>query len=83
MYVCDSKLLLTRQALPPVDPVEVEIPEDAPLTLIGTINQIVQNMIIVQASVSGDYQVLDADSILLTSDRKVIGKVRRIIMSNS
>jgi hypothetical protein len=66
---------LGKQELPEIVTLEIEIPSDAKMTLIGTVSQIVENMAIVQAHVSGDYQVLDADSILISKDRKPIGKV--------
>ena len=68
---------LGKQELPEIETLEIEIPSDAKMTLIGTVSQIVENMAIVQAHVSGDYQVLDADSILISKDRKPIGKVSR------
>ena len=63
--------------LPPVEKIQVEIALDEPLFCVGRISKIIQgNLIIIEANTSGDYQVLDADSVILNKDKKPIGKVR-------
>ncbi|KAJ2450304.1 hypothetical protein GGF42_004521 [Coemansia sp. RSA 2424] len=52
-----------------------ELPATAPLTSLGTIHSIVDNSVIIQAHISGERHVLDAESILSFDDRKVLGLV--------
>lgn len=62
--------------LPPPEEVKIEIPETASIDKMGAILAVVEDMVVVQAAVSGDYQVLDEGSILCFEDRAPIGKVR-------
>ncbi|TPX47091.1 hypothetical protein SeMB42_g03466 [Synchytrium endobioticum] len=62
-------------ALPPVEPIGVEIPATLPMSEIGAVFAVVETFVVVQAAVSGDYQVLDSDSILLFEDRTPLGRV--------
>ena len=67
--------------LPPIERINVEIPIEEPLICVGRVDQIIQdNLVIIAADNSGDYQVLDIDSVLLTKDKKPIGKVLRCIL---
>lgn len=68
-------LCLEQQVLPPVDDTPIDIPSDAPLTLVGPVSQIIDGLVIVQAQDSGEHSVLDADSVLVTQDRQVVGRV--------
>ncbi|KAJ2862679.1 hypothetical protein GGH94_004127 [Coemansia aciculifera] len=52
-----------------------ELPATAQLTSLGTIHSIVDNSVIIQANISGERHVLDAESILSFDDRKVLGLV--------
>ncbi|KAJ2253617.1 hypothetical protein GGI13_002600 [Coemansia sp. RSA 455] len=52
-----------------------ELPATAQLTSLGTIHSIVDNAVIIQANISGERHVLDAESILSFDDRKVLGLV--------
>ncbi|KAJ3284814.1 hypothetical protein HK104_009768, partial [Borealophlyctis nickersoniae] len=61
--------------LPKVEPVDITIPEDAPMHMIGEVSSIVNDQVIVQAHVSGDYQVLDIESILVFEDRSIVGRI--------
>ncbi|KAJ3121110.1 hypothetical protein HK098_003959 [Nowakowskiella sp. JEL0407] len=60
--------------LPPVEPIDVEIPAHLPLCEIGEIYAIVSELVIVQSNLK-DKPVLDAESVLLFEDRSVLGKV--------
>ncbi|KAJ3054179.1 hypothetical protein HK097_002501, partial [Rhizophlyctis rosea] len=62
-------------ALPPVEPINIEIPKELPLTLVGTIFGLVEETVIVQAVASGEVMVLDMDSILVFEDREVVGRI--------
>jgi H/ACA ribonucleoprotein complex non-core subunit NAF1 len=55
--------------------VNVEIPPNVPLSEVGKIHAIIEDTVVVEASVSGEYKVLDMDSILLFEDRSVLGRV--------
>lgn len=59
----------------PVKKPEVEITPDMELQEIGTVSNIVDNVVVVQANVDGDYQVLDSESVLVFPDRTVLGLV--------
>ncbi|KAJ3278805.1 hypothetical protein HDU76_009731, partial [Blyttiomyces sp. JEL0837] len=61
--------------LPPVEPVNVALPDDIKLHEIGTIDSHVEDQLIVKSSRSGDVQVLDEDSILFLQDKTIVGKV--------
>ncbi|KAH6593405.1 hypothetical protein BASA50_007356 [Batrachochytrium salamandrivorans] len=61
--------------LPQVEPVDVEIPADLPLKRIGTITAIVDALVVIKATLGGEIQVLDIDSILLFEDRSVLGRI--------
>ncbi|KAI8811141.1 Gar1/Naf1 RNA binding region-domain-containing protein [Cladochytrium replicatum] len=63
--------------LPPIEPIDVEIPSHLPLQPVGAIYSVVQDMVIVQSpkALVPATQVLDSDSILLFEDRTVLGKV--------
>ncbi|KAJ3106416.1 hypothetical protein HDU97_006401 [Phlyctochytrium planicorne] len=61
--------------LPPVEPIDVEIPSDAPLKEVGTISGHVESQVIIQSTIDGESQVLDADTIILLQDRTIVGKI--------
>ncbi|RKO86194.1 hypothetical protein BDK51DRAFT_46235 [Blyttiomyces helicus] len=62
-------------ALPPVEPVKIEIPPDAPLLRIGTVKNVIGNLVIIESLESGENEVLDADTVLIFDDRVPLGKV--------
>lgn len=78
----ELKVLKTKNEipqLPPLEKINVEIPMQEPLICVGRIEKFIQdNLVVVAADNSGDYQVLDMDSVLLTKDKKPIGKVMKI-----
>ncbi|KAK9477138.1 Gar1/Naf1 RNA binding region-domain-containing protein [Lipomyces japonicus] len=59
----------------PVKPIDVEIPTNEHIEKVGIIEKIVGQTAIIKAFVSGEYQVLDQDSILVWSDRQPFGRV--------
>jgi rRNA processing protein Gar1 len=61
--------------LPPVEPINVTIPEDAKLIEVGCISGIVEDQVIVNSALAGDSQVLDVDTILLFENRSILGRV--------
>ncbi|KAJ2988110.1 hypothetical protein HDV02_005813 [Globomyces sp. JEL0801] len=61
--------------LPPVEPIDVVIPEDAILLPIGSIVSKVGDTILVEAFESGEEKVLDIDSVLVFEDKTILGKI--------
>lgn len=57
----------------PVLPPDYTVPENAPLELIGTISALVERNVIVKANVSGEFRVLNDNSVLCFEDRTVLG----------
>jgi len=53
----------------------ITVTPDMKITELGRIESIVENMVLIKASVSGDYRVLEATSPLCLADRTVIGQV--------
>lgn len=66
--------------LPKVKAIDIQIPPDLPLQKIGIIQNIVDEFVLVQAVLPGNYQVLDEDSILLFANRKPLGRVSIIFI---
>jgi len=58
---------------------EIEITPDMEMTFLGTIESVVGLMILVRASTSGEYQVLNEGSLLTTEGRSVLGYVQDIL----
>ncbi|KAK8215599.1 Gar1/Naf1 RNA binding region-domain-containing protein, partial [Phyllosticta paracitricarpa] len=54
---------------------EVTVTPEMRITDLGKVESIVDNMILIRANVSGEYQVLESGSVLCTQDRTVIGAV--------
>ncbi|KAK7533106.1 Gar1/Naf1 RNA binding region-domain-containing protein, partial [Phyllosticta citribraziliensis] len=54
---------------------DVTVTPDMKITDLGKVDSIVDNMILIRANVSGEYQVLESGSVLCTEDRAVIGAV--------
>ncbi|EGF77649.1 hypothetical protein BATDEDRAFT_91610 [Batrachochytrium dendrobatidis JAM81] len=59
----------------PVEPITFEIPTHLPIVAIGAISAIVDTLVVIKASVGGEVQVLDADSILFFQDRSILGRI--------
>ncbi|KAK9353371.1 Gar1/Naf1 RNA binding region-domain-containing protein [Lipomyces doorenjongii] len=59
----------------PVKPVDVDISPTELIEKLGVIERVVGKTVIVKALTSGEYQVLDQDSILVFSDRSPFGRV--------
>jgi len=54
---------------------EVTVTSEMPIVMLGTIKTIIDNAVLIEASTSGEYQVLESGSLLCSEDRKVIGVV--------
>ncbi|GKT45301.1 H/ACA ribonucleoprotein complex non-core subunit NAF1 [Colletotrichum spaethianum] len=54
---------------------DVTLTADDKIEELGLVDQIVENIMVVKAFTSGEYQVLDTGSVLCTEDRKVFGVV--------
>lgn len=54
---------------------EVTVTPEMPIVMLGTIKTIIDNAVLIEASTSGEYQVLESGSLLCSEDRKVIGVV--------
>ncbi|KAG5913554.1 hypothetical protein E4U42_001015, partial [Claviceps africana] len=58
---------------------EVAITEDMKMEELGSVDKIVDSILLVKAITPGEYQVLDTGSVLCTAERKVIGVVAETI----
>ncbi|KFY56260.1 hypothetical protein V497_06407 [Pseudogymnoascus sp. VKM F-4516 (FW-969)] len=54
---------------------DVELAADTPVTELGTVTSIVDTMVLVAATTSGEFRVLESGSLLCLEDRSVIGVV--------
>ncbi|KAJ3134221.1 hypothetical protein HDU90_005318 [Geranomyces variabilis] len=62
--------------LPPVNPVTEPIPHDAPILAVGKIQSVVGELLIIQTPPDVDAdRALDADTVLVSAERKPIGKI--------
>lgn len=61
---------------PPLNRPSIEkLPDTVHLTLLGTVSSVVQNVIVIQSSLSGHDSVLDAGTIVCSQDRRVLGEI--------
>ncbi|KAF1979525.1 NAF1-domain-containing protein, partial [Bimuria novae-zelandiae CBS 107.79] len=58
---------------------DINIIDDTKITELGTVESIVDNVVVIKASISGDYHVLEAGSALCLENRTVIGQVSETI----
>ncbi|KAK2605833.1 hypothetical protein QQS21_003787 [Conoideocrella luteorostrata] len=58
---------------------DVNLTEDTKIEELGSIENIVDNIMLIKAITTGEYQVLDTGSVLCTAERKVIGAVAETI----
>lgn len=58
---------------PPIP--DIKVTEDMKIVPLGYLESMVENLILIKATVSGDYQVLESNSLLCLEDRTVIGVV--------
>ena len=58
-----------------VEPIDIEIPKDLKTVEVGKIHSVVGMTVVVQATLTGDYQVLDAGTVLVLVDRRILGRV--------
>ncbi|KAF2801951.1 NAF1-domain-containing protein [Mytilinidion resinicola] len=54
---------------------DIAITEGMKITELGNVENIVDNLIVVRANISGEYQVLESGSLLCLGDRSVVGVV--------
>ncbi|KAG8791053.1 hypothetical protein FRC16_000616 [Serendipita sp. 398] len=52
-----------------------EVPHEEPITLIGEIKSVIDNVVVVKSKEHGMQRVLDTDSLLVLEDRRVLGFV--------
>lgn len=65
------------EEIPPVP--DISVSPDMKIVLLGQVETIVENIVLVKASISGEYQVLESNSVLCLEDRAVIGVVSEIL----
>ncbi|KAG5972905.1 hypothetical protein E4U55_000709 [Claviceps digitariae] len=58
---------------------DITITEDMKVEELGSIENIVDSIVLIKAITPGEYQVLDTGSVLCTADRKVVGVVAETI----
>ncbi|KAF2773594.1 hypothetical protein EJ03DRAFT_264782, partial [Teratosphaeria nubilosa] len=54
---------------------DVQIAPDAKITLLGRVENIVENMLLIKGATPGEYQVLESGSVLCNEKREVFGVV--------
>lgn len=54
---------------------DIKVTEDMKIEELGTVEGIVENTVLVKAKVSGEYRVLESNSLLCLQDRSVVGVV--------
>lgn len=54
---------------------EVTVTPDMKITMLGNVSAIVENAVLIEANISGEYQVLESGSLLCLEDRSVVGVV--------
>ncbi|KAF7717498.1 Uncharacterized protein PECH_007948 [Penicillium ucsense] len=54
---------------------ELEITPDMKIVLLGKVQTAIENAVLIEASTSGEYQVLESGSLLCSEDRKILGVV--------
>ncbi|KAK6518531.1 H/ACA ribonucleoprotein complex non-core subunit naf1 [Arthrobotrys conoides] len=70
-----TKNELPEAKLAPTRP-DVDITASTPIVPLGTIDSVVDDLVLVKASVSGEYQVLNERSVLCFEDRSLLGWVQ-------
>jgi H/ACA ribonucleoprotein complex non-core subunit NAF1 len=58
---------------------DVTITEDMPIKEIGNVENVIDNIVLIKAKTSGEYQVLESGSVLCLENRSVIGAVSETI----
>lgn len=61
------------EEVPPIP--DITITPDMKIVHLGNVQAIVENAVLIEANVSGEYQVLESGSLLCSEDRKVVGVV--------
>lgn len=66
----------TNEVVEDVLPVpDVTITPEMPIVMLGKLKTLIENAALIEASTSGEYQVLESGSLLCSEDRKVLGVV--------
>jgi H/ACA ribonucleoprotein complex non-core subunit NAF1 len=66
----------TNEVVEDVLPIpDVTITPEMPIVLLGKLKTLIENAALIEASTSGEYQVLESGSLLCSEDRKVLGVV--------
>lgn len=55
---------------------DVTVTPEMKITFLGVVDNIVENMVLITASTSGEYQVLESGSVLCLENREIIGAVQ-------
>ena len=58
---------------------DIQVTDDTKITELGAVESIVDNIIVIKANTSGDYQVLEAGSALCLGDKTIIGQISETI----
>ncbi|KAJ5682589.1 hypothetical protein N7462_005754 [Penicillium macrosclerotiorum] len=54
---------------------DIQVTPEMKITLLGKVQTAIDNAVLIEANVSGDYQVLESGSVLCSEDRKILGVV--------
>ncbi|KAF1848277.1 NAF1-domain-containing protein [Cucurbitaria berberidis CBS 394.84] len=54
---------------------DITVTEETKITELGKVESVVENLLLIKAKVSGDYQVLESGSALCLQNRTIVGKV--------
>ncbi|KAJ5975617.1 hypothetical protein N7481_009324 [Penicillium waksmanii] len=66
----------TNEVVEDVLPIpDITITPEMPIVLLGNLKTLIENAALIEASTSGEYQVLESGSLLCSEDRKVLGVV--------
>ncbi|KAF2661835.1 NAF1-domain-containing protein [Lophiostoma macrostomum CBS 122681] len=58
---------------------DINMTETTPITILGTVESVVDNLVVIKANTAGDYRVLEPGSALCLANRTIIGKVSEIL----
>jgi H/ACA ribonucleoprotein complex non-core subunit NAF1 len=65
------EITLPQVKLPPI----TEIPQEEPISLLGEVASVIEDVVVIKSIESGIQRVLDTESLLVFEDRKVLGLV--------
>ncbi|KAF2268439.1 NAF1-domain-containing protein [Lojkania enalia] len=73
--ICKGKVRTLNEVTEEYSKPEITMTEKTKITELGKVESIVDNLVLIKAKVSGDYQVLGSGSPLCLENRTIIGKV--------